>query len=110
MSRGERCLLNTFATFSNRMFTLAPLPTESSSTGCLPVARGSSEGKFHPAAQKQTGSNHKVALCCSNSLLSFPRATATNRDVFSRSIPFWYSVFEYHSPQKSRTIRALCSQ
>src|SRR5438309_5698274 len=35
-------------------------------------------------------------------------ATATNLDASLSSIPFSYSVFEYQSPQKSRTIRALC--
>ena len=32
-------------------------------------------------------------------------ATATKRDVFSKSIPVWNSVLEYHSPQKSWTMR-----
>ena len=45
-------------------------------------------GDFCTAACKQPGGDHKPALCCSSSLLSFLRATATNLDVFSRLIPF----------------------
>ena len=64
-------------------------------------------GDVCPTAYKESRLDHKVAFCCSSSLRSFFKATARNPDVFSRSIPFWYSVFEYQSPQKSRTIRAL---
>src|SRR5579864_3009006 len=62
-----------------------------------------------PAADEKARGNQNSPPCCSSSLRSFFTATTRNLDVFPRSIPSLYAVFEYHSPQKSRTIRALCS-
>lgn len=59
------------------------------------------------AAEEKAWFDHRAAFCCSNSARNFCMATARKPEVFSRSIPCLYSVFEYQAPQKSRTMRAL---